>query len=58
MKINLEFKLQDIWIGVFWKKDLKVTYERLNRSSIRIDVWICLIPMLPLHIRWWKRINE
>ena len=36
--LRLEFKLQDFWVGLFWKN----TPERL-------DIWICLIPCLPLH---------
>ena len=39
MKIKLEFKIQDMWIGIFWKK-----------SDIRTDVWICSVPMFPIHI--------
>ncbi len=34
-RLRLEFKPQDCWIGVFWKRD---------------NVWICLVPMLPIHV--------
>ena len=38
--IVLEFKLQDLWIGVFWKtNDIGLT-----------DIWVCLFPCLPIHI--------
>gem|GEM_PF-6998890 len=38
--IKIEWKQQDMWIGVFWKD----TFIR--------DIWICLLPCLPIHIRW------
>ena len=38
--IRLEFVLQDFWIGAYWKNTPK-----------QIDVWVCLIPCLPLHYR-------
>ncbi|MHA2092276.1 MAG: hypothetical protein ACW98K_15615 [Candidatus Kariarchaeaceae archaeon] len=40
--ICLEFKLQDMWIGMFWKCD----------GSTEIDIWICLIPCFPIH--YWS----
>ena len=36
--LQLEWKPQDLWIGVYWKN----TPERL-------DVWVCVVPCLPLH---------
>lgn len=36
MKVNLEFKKQDAWIGVYWTK---------------LDIWICLVPFIPIHIQ-------
>ena len=41
-RIRLEFKLQDVWIGAYWK--------RLGNC---VDVWVCLVPCLPLHFTWW-----
>lgn len=34
-----EFKLQDFWVGVFWRRHGGV-----------LDVWICLLPCLPIHL--------
>lgn len=51
LHIRLEVKLQDVWIGLYWK--------RKRRSGTgwppdtRTDVWICLVPCLPIHI-WWQ----
>jgi hypothetical protein len=39
MKIRIEFKLQDMWIGVYWQKK----YACLH-------IWICLVPCFPIHI--------
>jgi hypothetical protein len=56
--VGLEVKVQDMWIGVFWK----VTDYTPTPNYARvwdIDIWICLVPMLPIHIRierWRKRI--
>ena len=40
--IALEFKLQDLWIGAYWARD---EYGDQN-------IWVCLLPMLPIRI-WW-----
>lgn len=40
--VELEWKLQDFWIGAFWK-----------RTGNCIDLWVCLLPCVPLHISWW-----
>jgi hypothetical protein len=42
-KIQLEWKLQDFWLGVFWK-----------RTKLHTDIWICLIPCIPIHITLWR----
>lgn len=46
MKARLEFKLQDCWIGAYW-----------DRENYFVHLWICLIPMLPLHL-WWPYREE
>jgi hypothetical protein len=46
LKINLEFKLADMWIGIFWR-----TQENpLDKRHIT-EIWICIIPCLPIHIQ-------
>jgi hypothetical protein len=37
--IRLEFKAQDLWIGAYWHTSGSIT-----------DIWICLLPTLPIHI--------
>lgn len=41
LSVGLERKLEDFWIGAYWKWSVE-----------RLDVWICLLPCLPLHIVW------
>jgi hypothetical protein len=37
---RFEFKRADLWVGAFWKRDeLGV-----------LEVWICFVPMVPLHL--------
>lgn len=39
ISITLEFKLVDLWIGLFWKC-----------QEQDLHIWICLLPTLPIHI--------
>jgi hypothetical protein len=41
VKARFEFKAADCWVGVFWR-----------REAAQTDVWICVVPMLPLHLTW------
>lgn len=41
--VDLERKLADLWIGAFW-----------SRSGPLLNVWICLLPCPPIHIRITK----
>lgn len=43
MKITLELKLADMWVGAFFK-----------RSGDVLHVWICLLPCLPIHLQIGK----
>ncbi len=43
--MRLEWKPQDCWIGVSWKHEQ-------GDHLYKVDVWVCLLPMLPLHL-WW-----
>lgn len=42
----IEFKLEDFWIGFFWK-----------RSGTFFDLWICAVPCVPLHVQWIKELS-
>lgn len=52
LQIKLEFKPRDLWIGVYWERE-----ERLFIWNL-YNVWICLIPTLPIHVSWGKRIRR
>uniref|UniRef100_A0A6M3LHF4 Uncharacterized protein n=1 Tax=viral metagenome TaxID=1070528 RepID=A0A6M3LHF4_9ZZZZ len=41
MRISLEFKLEDMWVGVFW---------RYAPAYCLWHIYICLIPCFPIHI--------
>lgn len=46
---RIEWKPQDLWVGVFWKR------QTGYRGLPSLDVWVCLLPMLPIHFghkRW------
>ena len=61
MKIRLEFKWQDMWSGMFYKREEKeidlidsVSGTRDFRVETIRHVWIFILPMFPIHI-WWIR---
>ncbi len=43
MKIRIYFEPRDIWLGVFWDR------------RPELNVWVCLLPMLPIHVRFGKQ---
>lgn len=45
---RFEFKPQDCWIGVFWK-------TTKGEYADKLDVWVCLLPMLPFHYTLFYR---
>lgn len=40
---RLEFKLQDLWVGAYW-----------DTSATGWDLWVCLLPCLPIHVTHTK----
>ena len=48
---RIEFKPQDLWIGVYWKKTYCQTDD--GKKLFSTDVWICIIPMFPLHLSFF-----
>lgn len=43
-RVRPEFKRADCWVGAFWR-----TEHEPNGGYRNIDVWVCLLPMLPIH---------
>lgn len=57
-KVRLEFKPQDLWVGAYWdNRTLGVWYGGTELGTFHL--WICLVPMLPIHItrRKWIPIS-
>lgn len=54
MKIRLEFKLQDMWIGAFFKKNKEARTQDTDYEWL--DIYICILPMFPIHISTTMRI--
>lgn len=57
MRVRLEFKKEDCWVGVFWKVSETWAADELDdplddTTVPMVDVWVCLLPMLPIHITW------
>lgn len=48
IKARFEFKLPDLWIGAFWKREQ--AWSRYPWD--RIHLWVCVVPCFPFHISW------
>lgn len=44
---KIYFESRDIWIGIYWSP-LKI--EKDNKSVEFLDIYICLLPMLPIKL--------
>lgn len=51
--VQLEFKLSDFWIGGFWN----ATKGPDHRWAV-LDVWVCLVPCVPIHFFFNRRPKE
>jgi hypothetical protein len=62
MRVRLEFKLQDSWVGVYWKKTgpFLIWWEKRGRfmSARILHVWICLVPWFPIHVTTYTDLRE
>ena len=39
IRVGLEYKLADLWVGAFYA-----------RKGAILHVWVCVVPCLPIHI--------
>jgi hypothetical protein len=48
--VRFEFKPQDCWLGFYWNNHK----ENPIWERERFDLWVCFVPMFPLHLgrRW------
>jgi hypothetical protein len=42
VRSGFEFEPRDVWVGIYWNWP----------GPVRFDLYICLLPMLPLHLSW------
>lgn len=47
---GIEHKREDCWVGAFWRWT--------PVSGKRLEIWICLVPMLPIHLTLHWRIEH
>lgn len=48
------FEKHDVWWGLYWRwRRLYPDCHFLARG--RLDVWVCFVPCLPLHLTWYRR---
>jgi len=43
--IGVEVEVRDLWIGLYWTTELEA-----SGACRRIHLYICLVPMLPIHL--------
>jgi hypothetical protein len=48
MRLRVLFEPRDLWVGLFWT-------WRTYASSRRLELYVCVIPMLPLLIIFPER---
>lgn len=46
-EIKFLFELRDLWVGVYWN-----IVESIETPYHRLDVYICIIPTLPVRLRF------
>ena len=47
MKARIEFEPHDLWVGVYWRR-----YYIRGWDLWQYQVYICLLPMFPLHLQF------
>lgn len=48
-RLQLEWKVEDLWIGVFWRR-----VNNAHACMRFFDLWVCLLPCLPIHLSTWR----
>lgn len=49
ISIGLSFEPQDLWIGVYWRRDYHPSFK------FALQIFICIIPCLPIMIYYGYR---
>jgi hypothetical protein len=58
VRARFEVRPQDCWIGLRWRRRTLIEPGMRNGTLYNMvaeqgDIWLCLVPMLPLHIAWY-----
>lgn len=53
MKATIRWVPQDMWIGLFWRAGKQQLENGHPRQQV--DLWICLVPCVPLHLTWERK---
>lgn len=51
--MRMEFKIEDLWIGVFWR----TAYSDAAKRYLT-HIWICLVPCVPIHISYVAKLRS
>lgn len=54
--MKIEFKPQDLWVGVYWKTENKsVTFTDFYPpvNIVVLNIWVCIIPMFPIKFTYY-----
>lgn len=54
MTVRFEFKPQDCWVGAFWRTS--DGHSERGFPGKWINLWVCLVPMLPIHFIWFREV--
>ncbi len=56
LRARFEWKLADLWIGLFWKVEpIRLPCQSAGGPAhvvSLVDVWVCLLPCMPFHVSW------
>ena len=51
VKVNLQFEIRDFWVGVFWRVSVLPYRPWVEPRRFRLfHLYVCLVPMVPLHV--------
>lgn len=56
VQIWWHFEPRDIWIGVYWNRELD--YADAGAQVWTNEVYVCLLPMLPIRFMWFSGFQE
>ena len=52
VRLALEWKPADLWVGLYWRR------EGQHGPRGTYDVWLCLVPTLPVHLTWRRGMQQ